>query len=58
MKTRVVLWSEERWQEDRRLLLTEEHLKLIKWLATEGLLHQDWRINIMGAEEVLWTEII
>ena len=57
MKTKVVLWSEERWQEDRRLLLTEEQLKLIKWLATEGLLNEDWRIRILGVEEELWTEI-
>lgn len=57
MKTRVLLWSEERWQEDRRLLLTEEQVKLIKWLATEGLLDDNWRIRVMGEEEELWTEI-
>lgn len=57
MKTRVLLWSEERWQEDRRLLLTEEQVKLIKWLATEGLLDDNWRIRVMGDEEELWEEI-
>lgn len=57
MKTRVLLWSEERWQEDRRLLLTEEQVKLIKWLATEGLLDDNWRIRVMGEEEELWEEI-
>lgn len=57
MKTRVILWSEERWQEDRRLLLTEEQVKLIKWLATEGLLDDNWRIRVMGEEEELWEEI-
>lgn len=57
MKTRVVLWSEERWQEDRRLLLTEEQLKLIKWLVSEGLLDDNWRIRVMGEEEELWIEI-
>lgn len=57
MKTRVVLWSEERWQEDRRLLLTEEQLKLIKWLLSEGLLDDNWRMRILEAEEELWIEI-
>lgn len=57
MKIRVVLWSEERWQEDRRLLLTEEQFKLLKWLAEEGLLHGSWRIKIMDPEEELWVEI-
>ena len=57
MKTKVVLWSEERWQEDRRLLLTEEQLKLIKWLLSEGLLDDNWRMRILEAEEELWIEI-
>ena len=56
MKIRVVLWSEERWQEDRRLLLTEEQFKLFKWLAEEGLLHSNWRIKNMDPEEELWIE--
>lgn len=55
MKTKVILQDREGWRENAQLLLNEDQVRLLQWLADEGYLDEDWQPQILGAEN--WKEI-
>lgn len=56
-RKKVILHSRDGWGDDRKLVLTDDQIKLLYWLVNDDILNnQEWDIQVLDdAEE--WMEV-
>lgn len=56
-RKQVILHNRNGWHEDKNLALTDDQIRLLKWLASQELFNEDdWDIQILG-DAISWVEI-
>ena len=56
-RKKVILHQRDGWGEDRKLVLTDDQIKLLYWLINDDIINnQEWDIQVLDdAEE--WVEV-
>ena len=56
-RKKVILHKRDGWDEDRKMALTDDQIKLLYWLMNDGIVdNQEWDIQVLDdAEE--WVEV-
>jgi len=56
-RTNVILHKRDGWRDDFTLALTEDQIRLLRWLLNEDLISaDDWDLQVME-ETTKWVEV-
>ena len=56
-RSKVILHKRDGWNNDIKLALTEDHIKLLYWLMNDDIIpNDDWDIQVLSEAEV-WIAV-